>query len=188
MMLNNRSEGAPCPPHLPLPPSPLPCPPDRVHSAGRSAGAGLAPAVSAAHLSPPSCCAALHSGWSWKTQGPWLGLCSCVCCVRAGTWLCGERAHGGLVAVALLPPLLQDLTLLTPQASAESLHQPLCDVLAWPGLHGVTLAWLPLDSALHTARALSTPSAPNRPGPGHLKGQRMDGGGGPGAGDRAIGN
>lgn len=111
-------------------------------------------------------------GWSWKHRA--LGFAVLVRVLREERELGSAGKAGPLRAGRSRPAasLLQDLTLLPPQASAESLHQPLCDVLAQPGLHGVTLAWLPW-TLLHEARAC--PPLPNRPGHGHLKGQRMDG-------------
>lgn len=75
------------------------------------AGPGLL-AVSAAHLSPPP--AVPHCTQAGlETQGPWLCLCSCVCCCESGNLALRGAGPLWLVAVALPPPLLQDLTLLT---------------------------------------------------------------------------
>ena len=93
----------------------------------------------------------------------------------------GEWAWGGLTAATRPPPFLQDLTRLIPQTPAASLHQPLCDVSAPPAVHGVTLAWPPLDSALHVVSALSTSSTAQQARAWALKGSE------PRTGRRSIG-
>lgn len=115
---------------------PLPGLPDRVHSAGHSAG-WAGPGCLCGPALTTSCCSRTALRLVLENTGssaqPALMCALPNPSMKARTWLCGERAQGGLIAVTLPPPFLQDLTLLIPQAPAASLHQPLCDVLAPPG-------------------------------------------------------